>query len=51
MTIHWKAVEQYFTVLLVFESVNFENLSLLDVALSGVKKRVSQDAQSIMCNW
>ena len=34
MTIHWKAVEQYFTVVLF---VILENLSILDLALSGVK--------------
>ena len=41
MTIHWKAVEQYFTVVLfVFnftQSVIFENLSILDLALLRVK--------------
>ena len=42
MTIHWKAVEQYFTaVLFVFfnftQFVIFENLSILDLALSGIK--------------
>ena len=39
MTIHWKAVEQYFTVLL-FDFTQFvilENLSVLDLALSGVE--------------
>ena len=35
MTIHWKAVEQYFTVVLL---VKLENkLSVLDLALSAVK--------------
>ena len=44
MTIHWKAVEQYFTVtvtLLLFNLTKFlilENLSILDLALSGVKE-------------
>ena len=38
MTIHWKAVEEYFTVLLfVFQFVILENLSVLDLALSGAK--------------
>ena len=39
MTIHWKALEQYFTVLLfVFtQFVILENLSVLDLALSGMK--------------
>ena len=35
MTIHWKAVAQYFTVVLWF--VILENLSNLDLALTGVK--------------
>ena len=47
MTIHWKAVEQYFTVVLrcFFFLVTFtqfeilENLSILDMAPSGVKER------------
>ena len=34
MTIHWKAVEQYFTEVLF---VVLENLSILDLVLSGVK--------------
>ena len=46
MTIHWKAVEHYFAVVLfvcLFFFFNFtqfvilENLSILDLALSGVK--------------
>ena len=41
MTIHWKAAEKYFTVvLLVFnftQLVILENLSILDLTLSGVK--------------
>ena len=40
MTIHWKAVEQYITVVLFFNLTQFvtlENLSVLDLALSGVK--------------
>ena len=42
MTIHWKAVEQYFTaVMFIFQFYPvcnfFENLSSLDLALSGVK--------------
>ena len=39
MTIHWKAVEQYFTVMLsvFFPFVILKNLSLLDLALSAVK--------------
>ena len=41
MTIHWKAVEQYFTVVLfvfqVSQLIILENLSYLDLALSGVK--------------
>ena len=40
MTIHWKAVEQYFTVVLIFNFTKFvilENLSILDLALRGVK--------------
>ena len=34
MTIHWKAVEQFFNF---NQFVIFENLSILDLALSGVK--------------
>ena len=41
MTIHWKAVEQYFTVVLLFFGFTqfgiVVNLSVLDLALSGVK--------------
>ena len=38
MTIHWKAVKQYFTVvLLYFNFTQFVNLSVLDLVLSGVK--------------
>ena len=41
MTIHWKAVEQYVTVVVfVFQFYpvcKLENLSILDMALSGVK--------------
>ena len=40
MTIHWKAVEQHFTVVLFFNFTQFvilENLSILDLALLGVK--------------
>ena len=42
MTIHWKVVEQYFAVagclFLVFaQFVILENLTILDLALSGVK--------------
>ena len=38
MTIHWKAVEQYFTVLFNFTKFAIlENVSLLDLALSGMK--------------
>ena len=41
MTIHWKDVEQYFTVVLfIFQFSQFvilENLSILDLTLSGVK--------------
>ena len=41
MTIHWKTVEQYFTVVLFGFQFNhcviLENLSILDLALSGVK--------------
>ena len=36
MTIHWKAVEQYFTVCFSILSI-LENLSILDMVLSGVK--------------
>ena len=42
MTIHWKAVEQYFTVVL-FVFLNFtqvvilNNLSIFDLGLSGMK--------------
>ena len=32
VTIHWKAAEQYFT-----QFVNLETLSILDLALSGMK--------------
>ena len=40
MTIHWKAVEQYFTVALFNfnQFVILENLLVLDLALSGVKE-------------
>ena len=42
MTIYWKAVEQYFTVVLFvfqfFLVCNFMNLSVLDLALLGVKE-------------
>ena len=40
MTIHWKAIEQYFTVVLFFNFTQFvilQNLSILDLALSRVK--------------
>ena len=41
MTIHWKAVEQYFAVgifgLNYTQFVILENLSIFDLALSGVK--------------
>ena len=42
MTSHWKAVEQYFTVVvsyfLIFSQVVIlEKLSILDLALSGMK--------------
>ena len=42
MTIRWKAVEQYFTIVLfvffnVTQFVILENLSILDLALPGVK--------------
>ena len=42
MTIHWKAVEQYFTVVLFVLSsfiqfVNLKNLSVLDLELSRAK--------------
>ena len=40
MTIHWKAVEQYFTGVLCFDFTQFiilEKLSFLDLALLGVK--------------
>ena len=37
MTIHWNAVEQYVTVLLFFNFIQFVNLSILDLAVSGVK--------------
>ena len=48
MTIHWKVVERYFTVVLfVFSLTNFiilEKLSILELALSGVKGlRCSED--------
>ena len=36
MTIHWKAVEQYFNVAWWFSICNLENVSILDLALSGV---------------
>ena len=39
MTIHWKAVEQYFTVFFNFTRfVILDNLSILDLVLSGVKR-------------
>ena len=44
MTIDWKAVEQYFTMVLFgfqFQLVILENLSILDLALSGVKEFIS----------
>ena len=39
MTVHcnWKAVEQYFTVMLFVFQLYLENLSGLDLALSGVE--------------
>ena len=40
MTIHWKVVEQYVTVVLFvyqFQFIILENLSILDLALSGMK--------------
>ena len=38
MTFHWKAIEQYFTVVLfVVHLVILQNVSVLDFALSGVK--------------
>ena len=40
MSIHWKAVERYFTVALFCftQVVILENLSVLDLALPGVKR-------------
>ena len=57
MTIHWKAVEQCFTVVLfVFQFVIFENLSVLGLS-EGLKiitrpSRISDvdTCQSIECN-
>ena len=37
MTIHWKTVEQYFTVAKFVNLKILSNLSILDLALSGVK--------------
>ena len=41
MTIHWKAVEEYFTVVLFvflcYPVCNMENLAILDLVVSGVK--------------
>ena len=37
MAIHWKYVEQYFTVVLCFFFFNFTQFVILDLALSGVK--------------
>ena len=43
MTIRWKAVEQYFSVALF---VILEDLSVLDLALSGVKGLRKQTTES-----
>ena len=46
MTIHWKAAEQYFTVVSFFNFTQFailETSSILHLALSGVKKGTFED--------
>ena len=44
MTIHWKAVGQYFIgVLVLFQYVILENLSILELALSGVKELIIRE--------
>ena len=52
MTIHWKAVEQYFTVVLF---VILENLLILDLALSGNlncgHSPAGQPASVIVLKW
>ena len=56
MTIHWKADEQYFTVVLC--ALNFPlivilvNLSILDLALSGIKglSIISSLIYIVVCN-
>ena len=60
MTIHWKAVEQYFTVML-FVLVILENLSGFELALSGVKRLIVFNSTvehvigslrcKVLCNW
>ena len=54
MTIHWKAVEQYFTVMcclffILTYCVVLENLSVLDLAASGVKG-LTENAWSTLSN-
>ena len=50
MTLHWKVVLQYFTVMLLFfnftQFVILEKLSILDLALSGVKGQSFQFSKS-----
>ena len=47
MTIHWKAVEQYFTVVLfVF---NFLNIVVLELALPGVNRLVNRNTSLEKC--
>ena len=51
MTFHWKAVEQCFTVVMfVFQNftqfVLVENVSILDLTLSGVKELTNQSELS-----
>ena len=58
VTIRWKAVQQYFTVVLfVFNFTKFvilENLSILDLALSRVKelrKKKEKEKDEGNINW
>ena len=56
MTIHWKVVEQYFTVVLLgFQiypvRIFWNNLAILDLALSGVKGLRDKIPDSLLiCN-
>ena len=53
MTIHWKDVEQFFTVVMFFffnfpQLVILEKLLMLDLALSGLKGLKSQFFHSLL---